>query len=76
LFPAECGGPRRQTAAPHGPGLGILDGERLDGTLRDTERRLPGARGGVYPTIPNAGHFLQEQPPDRLVEIILGLQDT
>ncbi|HZA77562.1 MAG TPA: hypothetical protein VE623_14360 [Acidimicrobiales bacterium] len=37
LFPAECGGPRRQKAL-HGRGLGILDGESLDLTLRDTER--------------------------------------
>jgi hypothetical protein len=37
LFPAECGGPRRQKA-PHGPGLGIVGGEWLDVTLRDTER--------------------------------------
>jgi hypothetical protein len=37
LFPAECGGPRRQKA-PHGRGLGILGGEWLDVTLRDTDR--------------------------------------
>lgn len=36
-FPAECGGPRRQKA-PHAPGLGIVPGERLAVTLRDTGR--------------------------------------
>jgi haloalkane dehalogenase len=40
------------------------------------QARVPGARGRVHPTIPNAGHFLQEHAPDRLVEIILGLQDA
>ena len=37
------------------------------------QARVPGARGQPHQTIPNAGHFLQEHAPDRLVEIILGL---
>ena len=37
------------------------------------QKLVPGARGRVHPTIPNAGHFVQEHAPDRLVEIILGL---
>ena len=40
------------------------------------QERVPGAQGQVHPTIPNAGHFLQEHAPHRLVEIILGLQGT
>jgi haloalkane dehalogenase len=35
------------------------------------QERVPGARGQAHQTIPNAGHFLQEHAPDRLVEIIL-----
>jgi haloalkane dehalogenase len=35
------------------------------------QERVPGARGRAHQTIPNAGHFLQEHAPDRLVEIIL-----
>jgi haloalkane dehalogenase len=37
------------------------------------QERVPGARGRQHETIPNAGHFLQEHAPERLVEIILGL---
>jgi haloalkane dehalogenase len=40
------------------------------------QERVPGARGRAHQTIPNAGHFLQEHAPDRLVEIILGLPTT
>jgi len=40
------------------------------------QERVPGAQGRVHPTIPNAGHFLQEHAPDRLVEILLGIQRT
>lgn len=40
------------------------------------QERVPGARGRQHSTIPNAGHFLQEHAPDRLVEIILGLPQT
>jgi haloalkane dehalogenase len=40
------------------------------------QERVPGAQGRMHPTIPDAGHFLQEHAPDRLVEIILGLQDS
>jgi haloalkane dehalogenase len=37
------------------------------------QARVPGARGQPHATIPNAGHFLQEHAPDRLVEVVLGL---
>ena len=40
------------------------------------QERVPGARGRKHPTIPNAGHFLQEHAPEQLVEIILGLPDS
>jgi haloalkane dehalogenase len=35
------------------------------------QQRVPGARGQPHTTIENAGHFLQEHDPERLVEIIL-----
>jgi haloalkane dehalogenase len=35
------------------------------------QQRVPGARGRPHATIENAGHFLQEHDPARLVEIIL-----
>jgi haloalkane dehalogenase len=40
------------------------------------QERVPGARGRAHHTIPNAGHFLQEHVPERLVDIILGLGDN
>jgi haloalkane dehalogenase len=40
------------------------------------QEAVPGARGRQHVTIPNAGHFLQEHAPDRLVEVILGLPQT
>lgn len=40
------------------------------------QARVPGARGRQHATVPNAGHFLQEHAPDRLVEIVLGLPQS
>jgi haloalkane dehalogenase len=40
------------------------------------QERIPGAHDQAHQTTPNAGHFLQEHAPDRLVEIILGLPTT
>lgn len=37
------------------------------------QERIPGAQGRTHPTIPGAGHFLQEHAPDQLVDIILEL---
>ncbi|MFJ8002655.1 hypothetical protein ACIQ7D_37090 [Streptomyces sp. NPDC096310] len=37
------------------------------------QTRVPGAQGRNHMTIPDAGHFLQEQQPDLLVEAILDL---
>jgi haloalkane dehalogenase len=37
------------------------------------QQRVPGARGQPHATIPNAGHFLQEHDPQRLVDIILAI---
>lgn len=42
----------------------------LEAALQD---QVAGARGRTHHTIPDAGHFLQEQAPDLLVEIILDL---
>jgi haloalkane dehalogenase len=35
--------------------------------------RVPGAKGRDHVTVPDAGHFLQEQQPDLLVDAILSL---
>lgn len=35
--------------------------------------RVPGAKGRDHVTVPDAGHFLQEQQPDLLVDAILGV---
>lgn len=37
------------------------------------QQNVPGAHGRNHITIPNAGHFLQEQAPDQLVEVILAV---
>ncbi|WP_218780760.1 haloalkane dehalogenase [Streptomyces caniscabiei] len=37
------------------------------------QARVPGAKGQKHVTVPDAGHFLQEQQPDLLVEAILSL---
>jgi len=37
------------------------------------QERVPGAAGQPHATIANAGHFLQEQDPERLVDIILAV---
>jgi haloalkane dehalogenase len=37
------------------------------------QTRVPGSRGRDHMTIPDAGHFLQEQQPDLLVDAILSL---
>jgi haloalkane dehalogenase len=37
------------------------------------QARVPGAKGQNHVTVPDAGHFLQEQQPDLLVEAILNL---
>ncbi|MEV0220079.1 haloalkane dehalogenase [Streptomyces sp. NPDC050704] len=37
------------------------------------QARVPGARGRDHVTVPDAGHFLQEQQPDLLVDALLGL---
>jgi haloalkane dehalogenase len=36
-------------------------------------RRIPGAKGQPHVTIPNAGHFLQEDAGELLAEAIVGL---
>ncbi|WP_050800065.1 hypothetical protein [Streptomyces himastatinicus] len=50
--------------------------EHEDVTLafeRIFQARVPGAQGRDHVTVPDAGHFLQEQQPDLLVDAILGL---
>lgn len=37
------------------------------------QQHIPGAKGWGHLTVPDAGHFLQEQQPDLLVEAILSL---
>ncbi|MDX1511231.1 MAG: haloalkane dehalogenase [Nitriliruptorales bacterium] len=37
------------------------------------QAKVPGAQGREHVTVPEAGHFLQEQQPDLLVDLILGL---
>ncbi|KKD03891.1 hypothetical protein [Streptomyces sp. WM6386] len=37
------------------------------------QEHIPGARDRSRPTVPDAGHFLQQQQPDLLVEAILSL---
>lgn len=37
------------------------------------QARIPGAKGQNHVTVPDAGHFLQEQQPDLLVKTILSL---
>ena len=37
------------------------------------QQRVPGAAGQPHVTIPNAGHFLQEQAPDQLVDVIVSI---
>jgi haloalkane dehalogenase len=37
------------------------------------QARVPGAKGQNHVTVPDAGHFLQEQQPDLLVKTILSL---
>lgn len=40
------------------------------GSHRKLQRRVPGARGLDHVVIEGAGHFLQEDAPDRLVDVI------
>ncbi|GGZ68434.1 hypothetical protein [Streptomyces bluensis] len=40
---------------------------------RILQARIPGARKQDHVTVPDAGHFLQEQQPDLLVDTILSL---
>jgi haloalkane dehalogenase len=37
------------------------------------QERVPGAKGQPHANIPNAGHFLQEQAPEQLADIILAI---
>jgi haloalkane dehalogenase len=41
--------------------------------VRIFQSRVPGAQGREHVTVPAAGHFLQEQQPDLLVDAILSL---
>ncbi|MDP6377155.1 MAG: haloalkane dehalogenase [Pseudomonadales bacterium] len=41
------------------------------------QERVPGARGQAHVTIEGAGHFLQEQAPEQLAQVVLGfIADT
>jgi haloalkane dehalogenase len=39
------------------------------------QERVPGAKGQPHVTIENAGHFIQEDQPERLVELMVALID-
>lgn len=40
------------------------------------QRDIPGAQGQPHTTIEGAGHFLQEQAPDRLASVVLGVIES
>ena len=48
------------------------DGDPITGGLdRIFQERVPGAKGQPHVTIKNAGHFLQEDKPDELADVLL-----